>query len=95
MISLKLMKTEIIKLVVKPNSKVTDVCGVYLNRIKIKLAAPPEKGKANRELIRFIAGKIDVPKKFIKIISGVRSNYKEISIKTEKDLDFTSKLLTG
>lgn len=89
------MRTEIIKLVVKPNSKVTDVCGIYLNRIKIKLAASPEKGKANKELIRFIAGKIDVPKKFIRIVSGARSNYKEISIKTEKDFDLTSKLLAG
>lgn len=89
------MRTEIIKLVVKPNSKVTDVCGIYLNRIKIKLAASPEKGKANKELIKFIAGKIDVPKKFIRIVSGARSNYKEISIKTEKDFNLTSKLLAG
>jgi uncharacterized protein (TIGR00251 family) len=89
------MRTEIIKLIVKPNSKVTDVCGLYLNRIKIKLAAPPEKGKANRELIKFISGKIDVPRKFIKIISGARSNYKEISIKTEKNFDLTSKILAS
>jgi uncharacterized protein (TIGR00251 family) len=95
MISSKLMRTEIIKLVVKPNSKVNDVCGIYLDRIKIRLAAPPEKGKANRELIKFISGKIDIPKKFIRIISGAKSNYKEISIKTEKDFDLTSKLLAG
>jgi uncharacterized protein (TIGR00251 family) len=95
MISSKQMRTEIIKLVVKPNSKVTDVCGIYMNRIKIKLAAPPQRGKANKELIKFIAGKIDVPRKFIKIISGAKSNYKEISIKTEKSFDLTSKILAG
>ena len=95
MISLKLMKTEIIKLIVRPNSKATDVCGVYLNRIKVRLAAPPEKGKANKELIRFISGKTGIPKKFVRIISGKRSNYKEISIRSEKDFNLTSKLLTG
>ena len=95
MISLKLMKNEIIKLIVRPNSKVTDVCGVYLNRIKVKLAAPPEKGKANRELIKFISGRTGVPKKLIKIISGERSNHKEVSIRSEKDFDLISKLITG
>jgi len=88
------MKTEIVKLFVKPNSKVTDVCGVYLDRIRIRLAAPPEKGKANRELIKFISGRIGIPKKSIKIISGKRSNYKEICVSLEKDFDLTSRLLT-
>ena len=93
MISLKLMKTEIIKLIVRPNSKITDVYGIYLDRIKIRLAAPPEKGKANRELIKFISGRIGIPKKFIKIISGERSNYKEISVRSEKDFNLASRLL--
>ncbi len=95
MISLKLMKTEIIKLIVRPNSKITDVCGVYSDRIKIRLAASPEKGKANKELIRFISWRTGIPRKFVRIISGERSNYKEISIRSEKDFNLTSKLLTG
>ena len=89
------MKTETIKLIVKPNSKVNDICGVYLNRIKIRLAAPPDRGKANKELIKFISGKIGIPKKYIKIISGERSNYKEISVISNRDLNSASKLLTG
>lgn len=95
MISLKPMRTEIIKLVVRPNSRVTDVCGIYSDRIKIRLAAPPEKGKANKELIRFISCRTGIPRKFVRIISGERSNYKEISIRSEKDFNLTSKLLTG
>lgn len=89
------MKTETIKLVVKPNSTVTGVYGIYMNRIKIKLAAVPEKGKANKELIKFISGKTGIPKKNIKIIAGEKSIYKEISIKSDKDLNLTSRLLSG
>ncbi|MBU2562907.1 MAG: DUF167 domain-containing protein [Actinobacteria bacterium] len=75
------MKTETIKLIVKPNSTATGVYGIYMNRIKIKLAAVPEKGKANKELI--------------KIIAGEKSIYKEISIKSDKDLNLTSRLLSS
>ena len=89
------MKTETIKLIVKPNSAATGVYGIYMNRIKIKLAAVPEKGKANKELIKFISGKIGIPKKNIKIIAGEKSIYKEISIKSDKDLNLTSRLLSS
>jgi len=89
------MKTETIKLIIKPNSSVTGIYGIYRNRIKIKLAAAPEKGKANKELIKFISSKIGISKKNIKIIAGEKSVYKEISIESDKDLKLTSKLLSG
>ena len=88
------MKTEIIKLIIKPNSAVTRIYGIYGDRIKIKLAAVPEKGKANKELINFISDKIGVPKKNIKIIAGEKSIYKEISIKSDKDLKLAARLLS-
>ncbi|MBC8389559.1 MAG: DUF167 domain-containing protein [Actinobacteria bacterium] len=89
------MKTETIKLIVKPNSTAAGVYGIYMDRIKIKLAAVPEKGKANKELIKFISGKTGIPKKNIKIIAGEKSIYKEISIKSDKDLNLTSRLLSS
>ena len=95
MISLRLMKTETIKLIVKPNSATTGVYGIYMNRIKIKLVTAPEKGKANKELINFISDKTGVPKKNIKIIAGEKSIYKEISIKSDKNLNLTSRLLSS
>ena len=95
MISLRLMKIENIKLVIKPNSGTTRVYGIYRDRIKIKLAAVPEKGKANKELINFISDKIGVPKKNIKIVAGEKSTYKEVSIKSDKDLNLAARLLSG
>lgn len=38
--------------------------------IKIDIAAPPIKGKANQELIRFLAKEFAVLKNNVKIISG-------------------------
>ena len=37
------MKTKIIKLIVKPNSAKNFIEGAYLDRIKIRIAGPPEK----------------------------------------------------
>ncbi len=38
--------------------------------IKIRLKAVPEKGQANKELIRFLAETLNIPKDQILIISG-------------------------
>ena len=80
---LELMKTEIIKLFVKPNSSNTCIDGMYMDRIKIKVSSPPEKGKANKELIKFISYKLSIPKKDINIISGKKSKLKSIALKCD------------
>ena len=80
MIFLKLMKTCNIKLYIRPGAAETRVEGIYQDRIKIRISAPPEKGRANKELIKFIGGILSIPKSRISIISGKTSNYKEIQI---------------
>lgn len=48
--------------------------------IKIDIAAPPAKGKANRELVKFLAKNFAVSKNNVKIISGAVSRTKLIKI---------------
>ena len=88
------MKTKIIKLIVKPNSAKNFIEGAYLDRIKIRIASPPEKGKANRELVKFISEKLEIPKKNIKIISGEKSHIKVLEIIDSCNDDPASKLLS-
>ena len=88
------MKTKIIKLIVKPNSAKNFIEGAYLDRIKIRIASPPEKGKANRELVKFISEKLEIPKKNIKIISGEKSHLKVLEIIDSRNDDPASKLLS-
>jgi uncharacterized protein (TIGR00251 family) len=40
---------------VQPGAKRTEVAGVHGDALKIRLAAPPVDGKANAELVRFLA----------------------------------------
>lgn len=48
--------------------------------IKLDVAAAPEKGRANREIIRFLSGAFDIPKGNIKILSGAGDKLKLIKL---------------
>jgi uncharacterized protein (TIGR00251 family) len=48
--------------------------------LKIKVTAPPEKGKANQCLIKFLAEYLEVKKNVISIISGQTNPVKHIQI---------------
>jgi len=48
--------------------------------IKIAVAAQPEKGKANQELIKFLALALKVRKYQVQIISGVTDKLKLVKI---------------
>lgn len=48
--------------------------------LKIRLKAVPEKGLANKELIRFLAGTLNIPKDKILIISGATDTRKLLKI---------------
>ncbi len=88
MIFSRLMKTDNIKLYIRPGASETRVEGIYRERIKIRISAPPEKGRANKELIKFIGGILSIPKSRISIISGKTSNYKEIQVNSSHNKNY-------
>ena len=49
--------------------------------LKLAVHAIPEAGKANQEMIAFLAREFNVDDEQVKIISGTKANRKEISIK--------------
>jgi hypothetical protein len=64
----------ILKVIVKPNSKKTRVVSLLEDgTLKVEVKAPPVRGEANRELIKFLEGKTGVP---VKIVGGKRSRTK-------------------
>ncbi len=85
--------TEVIKLLVRPNSSRNCIDGFYNGRLKIKITCSPERGRANRELLKFISEKTNIPKKYFRIISGEKSNFKEISLEKKTDRSLIELLL--
>ncbi|MFA6132125.1 MAG: DUF167 domain-containing protein [Patescibacteria group bacterium] len=64
-----------------PNAKKTEIVGwLDDNTVKIKIAAPPREGKANEELIRFLAEYYKKPKTAIKIVRGATTKIKQIEV---------------
>ena len=64
-----------------PNAKESQVIedgGV----LRIKVNAPSKEGKANERLIEILSEHFDIPKSFIKILSGHTSRHKIVEIVT-------------
>jgi len=49
--------------------------------VKIAIAAPPEKGKANAELIKFLASEFGVAKTNVEIVAGKTARVKLVRVK--------------
>jgi len=73
--------SEVFTVRVRPSASETRVTGFLDDgTIKIDLKAPAEDGKANSELVRFIAEKHGVPKEGVRILSGQTSRKKLVRI---------------
>ena len=69
---------------VRPGAPKTELKEILANEtLKIDVSQPPEKNKANQELIKFLAKNFSVSKNNVKIISG--QNEKTKLIKVIKD----------
>jgi uncharacterized protein (TIGR00251 family) len=65
---------------VVPGSSRTAVAGTLGDMIKIRVAAAPEKGKANECLIAYLATELGVKKNAIAILSGHTSPVKQVKV---------------
>lgn len=65
---------------VVPNSHQNKIVGWQGKELKIRVAAPPQKGKANKELIKFLAKELNIANNDIEIIKGLTSSRKKILI---------------
>ena len=64
-----------------PRSSKSEVVGAMDDgSLKVKLAAGPEKGKANDELCAVLARYFDVPQRDVEIISGLTSTRKRVRV---------------
>lgn len=69
-----------LKILVKPNSPKIQITGYNKSKqaIKVNIKAPPEKGKANKEIIKFFSKLL---KRKVEITKGLKSKEKILKIK--------------
>ena len=70
----------ILELHVQPGASRTEFAGKHGERIKVRLAAPPQDGKANAALIEFLARHYGVPRRNVRITAGLKSRQKRVVI---------------
>lgn len=76
------MSQNIIKIAVKvqPNARKNEIAGFSNDILRLKIAAPPDKGKANKELIEFLSDTLGLKKNDISILRGLTDHNKLIAI---------------
>lgn len=71
-------------LFVQPNAKENMIVSwLDDSTVKVKVKAPAKEGKANKELISFLAKTLKIPKSSLSIIRGAQARMKQIEIPDE------------
>lgn len=65
----------------QPNASKNQVVGLHGDALKIKIQAVPEDGKANAELLAFLAKALGIAKSRLELISGHTSRAKTVLIR--------------
>lgn len=77
------MQKELLKIKAIPGSSKNEIMRVENNELIIKIKAQAEKGKANKELIKFLSKKFSCSKTNIEFKSGENSRHKTLMVPQE------------
>lgn len=67
---------------VQPGAARSEVVGPHGDALRIRVASPPVDGKANTELVRFLADHLGLPTRSVEITRGQTSRTKVVRITT-------------
>jgi len=66
---------------VQPNANQNKVVGFRDGVLQVRIAAPPIKGKANQELVKFLSTLLGVSKSSLSIEKGVTGKKKTVAVR--------------
>ncbi len=70
----------VLRVRVTPGAGKNELRGVRDGELWVRVAAAPEKGRANLELVRYLAGLLGVPRSEVRMASGAASRHKKLSL---------------
>ena len=65
---------------VVPRASKSEICGLQGDALKVRLQAPPVDGKANKALCEFIAERLGVHVRDVRVAAGSTSRHKTLQI---------------
>lgn len=72
--------TAVLRLHVQPGAGKTAVVGRHGDAVKVRVAAPPEGGRANDAVVALVAQTFDVKLAAVSLVSGQSSRAKKVQI---------------
>ena len=75
------------KVRVQPKSARNEIVGLHEDALKVKLAAPPVDGAANRACVAFLAKTLGVSKSSLEIVSGHKDRNKVVAVRVPEGED--------
>jgi len=66
---------------VVPRAKKNEIVGVQGGTLRVRIAAPPVRGRANEALVKFLAQALGVRKGQVEIVSGQRARNKTLRVR--------------
>lgn len=81
-----------LRLRVQPKASRSGWAGTHGDALKIRIAAPPVDGKANRVLVAFLAKALGLPRTGIEIVSGLTGRNKIVRFPDTSAADLLARL---
>jgi uncharacterized protein (TIGR00251 family) len=66
---------------VQPGARRSEVVGPYGDAVRVRVAGPAVDGKANAELVRFLAAHLGVPARDVEIAAGHTARTKTVHVR--------------
>lgn len=85
----------IVLVIAKPGAKKNDIVGVHASALKVAVTAAPEKGKANKAIVKLLAKRLGVSPSSIDIVSGDVSKQKKVRVSGLRARDVVDRLGLG
>jgi uncharacterized protein (TIGR00251 family) len=71
----------VLRLHVQPGAGRTQVTGTFGSALKVRVAAPPEGGRANAAVLKLLAERLDLPESSFELTTGDKSRAKRVLIR--------------
>ena len=69
-----------VELTVSPGAARSELVGRHGGGWRVRIAAPPERGRANRELVALLAGTLGVERDEVTVVAGRASRRKLVEV---------------
>lgn len=77
---------------VQPGARRTEIVGFQNERLRLRVTAPPERGRANEAAIELLAKTLRVPKSRVQLTRGATSRDKVVLIEGVGDVEVRRRL---